>query len=139
MEINRYMVKRNFELVESFVRRTGWDMQRTETGLWYMILKNGEGRFPEKGDKIVIRQKIKLLDGSPVGLEESEMVRSFAVSEGKVEAGIEEGVLFMKRGGEARFILPPHLSNGDFGYSNKIPPGSILIYELTLVDISSAS
>ena len=135
MEINRYMVKRNIELIENFVHRTGWDMKRTETGLWYMILKNGEGRIPEKGDRLVISQKIWLLDGSPVELQDSEKIRSFTVTSGKVEAGIEEGVFLMKKGSEAKFILPPYLSNGDYGYSDRIPSGSILIYDVKLLEV----
>ena len=135
MEINRYVVKRNIELTENFVRRTGWDMKRTETGLWYMILENGEGRIPEKGDRLVISQKIWLLDGSPIELQDSEKVRSFTVAIGEVETGIEEGVRLMKIGGEAKFILPPYLSNGDYGYSDRIPSGSILIYDVKLLDI----
>ncbi len=134
MEINRYVVKRNIELTENFVRRTGWDMKRTETGLWYMILKNGEGRIPGKGDRLVISQEIWLLDGSLVELKDSEKVRSFTVANGEVEAGIEEGVLLMRKGSEAKFILPPYLSNGDYGYSNRIPSGSILIYDVKLLE-----
>ncbi len=132
MEINRYLVKRNYELIENFVRRAGWNMTKTETGLWYMILESGTGKHPGPGDVVKTAIKIHLLDGTPVdGADRKE----FIIGAEDVENGIAEGILLMKEGGRAIFILPPHLANGNFGNNRKIPPGSILVYEIELLNI----
>jgi FKBP-type peptidyl-prolyl cis-trans isomerase len=133
LKINRYIVKRNHELVENFVRRTGWDMKRTDTGLWYEIIEKTDGKVAEEGLQATINFNIELLDGTKI--TENSVKQVFTIGQGRVEAGIEEGIRFMKQGEKARFILPPHLAHGNFGDNRKAPSGSVLIYEVKLLDI----
>jgi FKBP-type peptidyl-prolyl cis-trans isomerase FkpA len=53
-----------------------------------------------------------------------------------VEAGLEEGILLMHKGGKAKFILPSHLAFGLIGDQNKIPGKSTLIYDVNLIDLN---
>ena len=54
---------------------------------------------------------------------------------GGVESGLEEGILLMKTGGKAKFILPPHLAYGLPGDGKKIPARAILVYDVELLSI----
>ncbi len=135
MNINHYMVKRNQEMIENFITRTGWDMHSTGTGLWYMIIRHGHGPGVRDGETVFLSCRIFLLDGEAVDSSTSVHPESFVVGHGGVEAGLEEGVKYLHVGDSARFVLPPHLAHGNFGDSGKIPPGAILLYELKLLAV----
>ena len=135
LKINHYMVRRNQEMIENFIRRTCWDMKRTGTGLWYMVIEPGKGPLVKDGNTAVFRYKIRLIDGEVVDSSASGHPQSFIVGHGGVESGLEEGIRLLHKGDSARFILPPHLAHGNFGDSRKIPPGAILIYDLKLLMI----
>ncbi len=57
------------------------------------------------------------------------------IGHGGVESGIEEGILLLHKGDKARFILPPFRAHGLLGDRQKIPPRSIIVYELELKDL----
>ena len=77
------MAKRNQELIENFIRRTGWDMQKTGTGLWYMITSHGSGRAVTEGDVVVITYRACLLDGKLVDAALPGHPRVFRSREGR--------------------------------------------------------
>ncbi len=135
MQINRYIVKRNQELIRSFVKRTGWDMQNTGTGLWFMVTHHGTGPSVSEGKEVFFSFREYLLDGEAVDSASAYHPRSFVVGHGGVEAGLEEGMKYLHEGDKARFIIPPHLAYGTFGASGDIPSGAILLYELKLLAV----
>jgi len=49
-----------------------------------------------------------------------------------IEAGLNEGLRMLKRGGEALFILPPFLAYGLVGDGKKIPSRSIIVYKIKI-------
>ena len=61
---------------------------------------------------------------------------SFKVGFGGVESGLEEGVLLLRTGDKARFIMPPHLAHGLIGDGDCIPMRAIIIYDVELVRVS---
>jgi FKBP-type peptidyl-prolyl cis-trans isomerase len=42
----------------------------------------------------------------------------------------------LREGDKARFILPPHIAHGLLGDENRIPPRSVIVYEVELLNIS---
>ena len=52
VETNKYMRARHREQMIAFMDRVGWEMTETSTGLWYMILENGNGKSVER-DKFI--------------------------------------------------------------------------------------
>lgn len=134
-EINKLLVDKDSELIKSYVERRGWDMEVAKSGLWYMIYKDGEGDLVQKGDYITFNYRVWLLDGTLIYSSEESGPKSFVVGKGGVESGLEEGVLMLKRGSRARFILPPHLAYGLIGDEKKIPARAILVYDIEIVKI----
>ncbi len=132
LKVNHYIVKRNQELIENFVRRTGWDMKESGTGLWYMVTSHGKGKVVKDGDVVIISYRMLLLTGDTVETVPGDHPLTFTVGHGGVVSGLEEGIKYLHWGDSAIFILPPHLAYGNFGENGKIPPGAILIYELKL-------
>jgi FKBP-type peptidyl-prolyl cis-trans isomerase FkpA len=140
LKVNKYILKRNRDHIEGFIRRTGWDMKKTGSGLWYQLDNTGKGETAENEDYIRMKYKLYLIDGTFISSTENDGLLEFTVSQGGVESGLEEAVLLLKEGYEAKLILSPHLAYGNFGSPEKgIPPDAILIYELEVLEIQSES
>jgi FKBP-type peptidyl-prolyl cis-trans isomerase len=101
-----------------------------------MIYKNGSGADAQTGKQATLNYKVWLLDGTLCYSSEKSGPKKFRIGQGGVESGLEEGVLLLKVGDKARFIMPPHLAQGLIGDQDKIPPRSCIVYEVELVQIS---
>ena len=44
VDLNRYMVRKDRERIQNYIERKNLRMTETATGLWYQIIKEGEGR-----------------------------------------------------------------------------------------------
>lgn len=105
----------------------------TDSGLQYKVIEEGSGNNPTRGCNVIIHQRCSLQNGKiiedtykenePDGLSISELIE-----------GYREGLLLMKKGGKARFFIPPELAWGKKGTGNKIPPNALLIFDVKLVD-----
>jgi len=108
--------------------------QKTESGLMYVIEKQGTGPAPRKGAYVSVHYTGKLLDGT---VFDSSLQRGqpicFPVGTGRVIPGWDEGILLMKQGGKRILIIPPELGYGARGIG-PIPPNAWLIFEVELVN-----
>ena len=58
----------------------------------------------------------------------------FAVGTGKVIKGWDEAFGDMVKGEKRILIIPPHLGYGRRGYPGVIPPNSVLIFDVEMID-----
>lgn len=133
VEANRALVKKDQQSIKGYIKRQGWNMKETETGLWYEILKEGSGDSVLEGSIIDIEYKVSLLDGRECYNSEKDGIKTFEVGHGNIESGIHQGVLLLKEGSKARFILAPHLAHGLTGDGVCIPARAIIIYEVEVL------
>jgi FKBP-type peptidyl-prolyl cis-trans isomerase len=136
VRVNRYLVGADADKIRGYMKRRHWAMNTSKTGLWYMIYKNGSGADAQTGKQATLNYKVWLLDGTLCYSSEKSGPKKFRIGQGGVESGLEEGVLLLKVGDKARFIMPPHLAQGLIGDQDKIPPRSCIVYEVELVQIS---
>ena len=134
---NRILVKKDQERIKSFIERKGWEMKETQTGLWYQIYHDGNGDLAQPGMMISLAYTVSLLDGSLCYDSDSLGCKNFKIGQGGVESGLEEGVLLLREGDQARFIMPPHLAHGLTGDGNAIPPRSIILYDVEVVSLDT--
>ena len=111
-------------------------MTKTPTGLRYLIYKHGSGEKAMNGKKVTILYEIRLLNGNLCYSSAQLGPKEFTTGQGKFESGAEEGILLMKVGDRAKFIVPSHLAFGLLGDQDKIPPRSTLIYDIELLKIN---
>jgi FKBP-type peptidyl-prolyl cis-trans isomerase FkpA len=135
MKANKNFVRSEDQQIEDFISRYGWKMKETGTGLRYMIYKEGRGMSAEKGRQAIIKFTVSLLNGEKCYSSEETGNKIFVVGKGGIEAGLEEGILFLKKGDRAKFILPSHLAFGLVGDGNKIPAKATLVYDVELIDL----
>ena len=133
---NKYLVRQDRELIESYAARRGWDINVTETGLFYDIYQQGEGASAETGKYALIEYELSLLDGTPCYSSRESGPKKILIGPSREETGLIQGILMLHEGAKARFILPPHIAHGLLGDENRIPPRSIIVYEVGLLKIS---
>ena len=136
VRVNKYLVEKDVELITSYIERKGWQMEVTESGLFYQIYKNGDGRKAVSGKYATIYYHISLLDGTICYHSDDSGPKKFMIGRSNEESGLEQGVLMMRAGDKARFIMPPHLAHGLLGDDVRIPPRSIIVYEVELLEVS---
>lgn len=107
----------------------------TESGLKYAIINMGEGPAVEAGKMITVHYSGYLTDGTlfDSSVERDEPIQ-FVVGQGQVIPGWDEGMLLLKKGDKARFIIPPQIGYGDMQLE-KIPANSTLIFDTEIIDI----
>ncbi len=134
-ESNKHLLAMEETAIDDFIARYGWETEATGSGLRYMITQEGEGEKPIAGQQVVIDYTIYLITGDPVYSSGEEGKLEFTVGRGGVERGLEEGILMMRKGTEATFIMPHHLAHGVPGDGKRIPRRATIIYKVHLLDI----
>lgn len=61
---------------------------------------------------------------------------SFALGEGMVVAGWDQGIAGMRVGGKRTLLIPASLGYGDRGAGDDIPPGAALVFDVELISVS---
>ncbi len=132
---NQYLVEKDEERIKRFIERHHWHMKRTGKGLWYEIYEHGHGPRVTEGKEVTINYTVRLLDGSVCYSSDISGPKTFVAGHGNVESGLDQGILMMRQGDKARLILPPFLAWGVPGDRNKIPPRSVIVYELEVINV----
>ncbi|MBQ7533859.1 MAG: FKBP-type peptidyl-prolyl cis-trans isomerase [Bacteroidales bacterium] len=133
-EANRYLVKQEKEIINEYIHNSGNEYVETGTGLRYRIVNQGDSTIIKTGDIVVMEYQNSLINGEVVYSSDNDGLKSFVVGRGGVERGLEEAVLHLHKGDEAEVIMPSYLAYGLTGDGNKIPPRSILVYKLKIID-----
>ncbi len=116
--------------IKKFLKDKNKSCERTDSGLYYEIIEEGEGDYIGFQDIVNFKYKGTFLDGS-VFDEQKEPVQ-YKVS--ALIGGWKEAMMMMKPNSKAFIVVPPHLGYGDKSLSD-IPPHSILVFELEVTDV----
>lgn len=110
--------------------------EETESGLRYKVIQKGDGVQPEKGQTVAVHYKGMFSDG---GVFDDSYKRGapieFPVGMGNVIPGWDEGILLLKKGDKARFVIPSQLAYGEAGAGGVIPPNATLVFDVELMEI----
>lgn len=108
----------------------------TASGLQYIVEKEGTGASPKKEDVVKVHYKGTLTNGEQFDSSyDRGQPAEFPV--GGVIPGWTEALQLMKVGGKAKLFIPPELAYGPSGRPG-IPPNSVLVFEVELMDIVKA-
>jgi FKBP-type peptidyl-prolyl cis-trans isomerase len=112
------------------------DVVELPDGLRYQILKPGTGNPPKPTDTVKVNYTGTLIDGS-VFDSSDRAGKPLDIELDKVIAGWTEGLQKISKGGQMMLFVPPQLGYGDDGRPG-IPPGSVLVFKVELLDITPA-
>jgi peptidylprolyl isomerase/FKBP-type peptidyl-prolyl cis-trans isomerase FklB len=107
----------------------------TASGLQYRILRSGpaSGLRPKPADEVKVDYEGKLLDGE---VFDSSFQRGApaVMTVRELVPGWQEALQLMRPGDEWLIYLPAKLGYGDKS-AGPIPPGSVLVFKLDLIDV----
>jgi FKBP-type peptidyl-prolyl cis-trans isomerase len=119
---------------QQIIENLSKDFEVTPSGLRYKILNKGNGDSPTKGDKVKVHYKGMLIDET---VFDSSYKRNqpieFNVGIGQVIPGWDEGIMLLKKGEKAKFIIPSNLGYGEAGAGGVIPSNATLVFEVELL------
>ncbi|MBF0359773.1 MAG: FKBP-type peptidyl-prolyl cis-trans isomerase [Oligoflexia bacterium] len=120
--------------LEKFISENGGI--KTETGLAYKIISEGNGKQPTARDTVEVHYKGMLINGEVFDSSYSRNQKiSFPLK--NVISGWTEGLQLIKEGGKIHLVIPSDLGYGDRGAPPVIPGGATLIFEVELFKVSS--
>ena len=117
------------------VNRSKEGVQTTESGLQYIVLKEGSGEKPTANSKVKVHYHGTSLDGTVFdsSVDKGEPSEFFA---NQVIKGWTEGLQLMSVGSKYKFFIPQELAYGAFPrQGGPIKPFSALIFEVELLEI----
>lgn len=108
----------------------------TESGLQYEVLQAAEGAKPVAADTVKVHYTGTLTDGTVFdsSVERGEPIE-FPLN--RVIPGWTEGVQLMSVGSKFRFTIPSDLAYGERDMGT-IPPHSVLVFDVELLDVIKA-
>lgn len=101
---------------------------QTESGLCYQVIHQGYMRKPNSDSNIVVKYTGTLIDGTKFDSSDEYSTNLSGMIDGWIE-----GITKMNVGGRYIFYIPASLAYDADG-SGDIPPYSVLIFDVTLID-----
>lgn len=100
-------------------------------------LVKGKGAAAKAGDTVTVNYTGWLTNGTKFdsSLDRNQPF-SFALGQGQVIAGWDQGVAGMKVGGKRKLTIPADLGYGEQGANGVIPPNATLVFEVELLKIN---
>jgi FKBP-type peptidyl-prolyl cis-trans isomerase len=101
---------------------------RTSSGLCYKVLHQGYQRHPDINSAVHVNYRGSLIDGSVFDNDTSWLYLSSTIK------GWKEGLPKMQNGGNYVFYIPSALGYDTATTNTQIPPYSVLIFNVELLD-----
>ncbi len=122
------------EFIAAAEKEKGKKFTKTDSGLYIMMVNEGEGEMPAPTDTVEVHYRGMFLDGREFDSSYSRgKPTQFGLN--RVIKGWTEGVGMMKPGGLAVLVIPPDLAYGSRGAGGAIPPNSTLAFQIELLGI----
>jgi len=149
LDRDRKRLEEEEEIIDTYLESNNIDSRIHTSGLRYVILKEGEGDYPEIQQKVSVHYTGKLLDGKVFDTSHGELAKEsrlfnaarsyepfkFTLGTGSVIQGWDIGIGLLKEGGKGVLYIPSKLAYGERG-AGGIPPNSILIFDVELVNVN---
>lgn len=132
------IIEKNSKEGEAFLaeNKNKEGVKTTASGLQYKVLVAGPGTGPTPKDTSVVKVHYKgtLLDGKEFDSSYKRNQPSDIPLNGVIR-GWTEGLQLMHVGDKFEFYIPYQLAYGEEGRGTTIPPASVLIFEIELLEI----
>ena len=134
--------------IEAYLTKNNLKAQKTESGLYYVIEKEGTGEATTPGTTLSVNYAGYLISGTLFDTSWPEIAKAnnifseerpyeplpVSVGLGQVIPGWDEGLMLLKKGSKAKLIIPSPLGYGEGGAGEMIPANSILVFDVEVTD-----
>jgi FKBP-type peptidyl-prolyl cis-trans isomerase FkpA len=124
---------KNEQEIKDYIAKNNLTAQRSDSGLYYVIINPGTGANPTATSNVTVAYKGYFTNGT-VFDQSGDAGISFNLSQ--VIKGWTEGIQYFKTGGYGILLVPSQLGYGSKNYSS-IPGGSVLIFDVKLNSINN--
>jgi FKBP-type peptidyl-prolyl cis-trans isomerase FkpA len=125
----------NEEEIQDYLVENDLQAEKSTSGLYYIIDSAGTGVQPTTSDQVRVAYKGYFTNGDVFDQSASEGI-SFNLQ--RVISGWTEGITYFKEGGSGMLLVPSHLGYGSQDH-NGIPGGSVLIFEIDLIEVNGGA
>jgi FKBP-type peptidyl-prolyl cis-trans isomerase len=134
------VVRDEAEEIDAYVIRRGYKLNKTETGLRYMIYKKASGgQRIEVMDEVEFKYSVSLLSGETVYSSDSTGNMKLIVGRSDMATGLQEGLQLMALDEKALFIIPSHLGYGLTGDGDRIRNYQTMVVDVEVVKVVKSS
>jgi FKBP-type peptidyl-prolyl cis-trans isomerase FkpA len=124
--------KKDIAMINEAVATKKIDTSGSKEGVFYSILKEGTGKYPKVTDTVTVRYKGSLLADGSIFDQTKEKPATFPL--GRLIKGWQIAIPMCKVGGTVRVIIPSALAYSIRTRSKNIPPNSILVFDIDIID-----
>lgn len=118
-------------IIQQYIADSNLNAQAGTDGLYYVIEVQGSGDSPDSSSVVTVTYKGYRIDGFVI--DETTTPYNFHLPQ--LIAGWKQGLLYFKEGGKGTLIIPSHLAYGEIGLPPKIPPNSIILFDIELFEV----
>jgi FKBP-type peptidyl-prolyl cis-trans isomerase len=117
------------------------DVRSTPSGLFYQVLRAGEGEPLQWGDRIRVHYRGYFLENGRVFDSSYRRGKPMEFYIGNMIDGWNEGMQLLRPGAQALFLVPSGLAYGEKGVQNEdgetlVPPNAVLAFEVEVVEVT---
>lgn len=123
----------DIKTIEAAIASGKTDAKQNEQGVYYSILKEGTGRQLTVNDTVVAHYKGYLFSDGSVFDQTTDKPATFPLK--RLIKGWQIGVPLCKVGGKIKLVIPSDLAYSVRTRAAKIPPNSILVFEIEVLEI----
>lgn len=124
--------------LQHFLEEQKLDATPTESGIYHIVLEEGDGPDVDEGDTVLVHYEGKFLNGKffDSSKQRKQPLEFVYGQEWQVIEGMEEVINLMHEGETALAIFPSEHAFGKSGSSTGIvPPYTSVIYQVTLLEV----
>jgi FKBP-type peptidyl-prolyl cis-trans isomerase FkpA len=138
-----YTPEREAAIIEEYIdslKTKGFDVDTTDMGVFYTLVEEGEGAYPQPGDSIGIiyigyfPESGTIFDASDLWHDEG--IWNFTYMSTELIQGFNDAIGHLNINAEGLFLVPSRLAYGESGnFDGSIPPYSPLVFDIKLMNI----
>ncbi len=119
------------KIIQQYITDHNLNAVATGSGLYYVIENPGTGAQPNANSDVKVVYAGYFTDGNQFD-SSSPLGATFNLQ--NVIKGWTEGIPYFREGGNGKLLIPSALGYGSSGSGN-IPPNTVLIFDVALIDV----
>ena len=146
--IEAEQMAKDAEIIKEYLVNNNLEANTTDDGIAVVTLEAGDGNFPKAGDLVKVNYTVRLLDGTLIDTSNEALAKEndmyyeqrdyapfeFTLGNREVIQGWDLAIPYVAKGGKAKLLIPSSLAYGSRNSGGPIPPNSVLIFDVEVVD-----